>query len=241
MSSSLETPVEDRSTIKQNFMLRVRKDIIGALFVAISLFIAAGRLDWRIGWVYIGMYFLGLIVNWTVMISKNPELYAARAKLTREDTKTWDKVFVSVFGPLLLIIMAVIGLDAGRFGWSVVPAWIQTLSIALFVIGWGFSLWAMAVNKHFETSVRIQEDRGHKTITTGPYAIVRHPGYTGILLVYAVSPTFLGSWWGLIPAGLLAVGFMWRTAMEDQTLHEELPDYPAYAQKVRYRLLPGIW
>jgi protein-S-isoprenylcysteine O-methyltransferase Ste14 len=89
--------------------------------------------------------------------------------------------------------------------------------------------------------VRIQEDRGHKAVTSGPYAIVRHPGYVGMILLFGITPTFLGSWWGLIPSGLMIAIFVFRTAMEDKTLHEELPDYRAYAEKVRYRLLPGIW
>ena len=124
---------------------------------------------------------------------------------------------------------------------STVPAWVQALSITLFILAWLFSLWALVSNEYFETSVRIQEDRSHKTVTGGPYAIVRHPGYVGVILVYATTPPFLGSWWGLIPSAVLTLGFILRTAWEDRTLLEELPDYPAYARKVRYRLLPGVW
>jgi protein-S-isoprenylcysteine O-methyltransferase Ste14 len=188
-----------------------------------------------------GLYFLGIILNLVVMTAKNPELYAIRSEITQEDTKQWDKVFTSLYGPMLLLLMAVIGLDAGRYGWSSVPTWLQMVSIGLFIAGWLFSLWAMVANKHFETSVRIQEERGHETVTSGPYAIVRHPGYAGIVLLYAITPMFMGSWWGLIPTALLVGAFVYRTAMEDRTLHEELPDYPAYAEKVRYRLVPGVW
>jgi protein-S-isoprenylcysteine O-methyltransferase Ste14 len=221
--------------------VRVRKDFIGTTLVGISLFAAAGRLDWAMGWVYMGLNFLGLIVNMIVLVSKNPEVLAARAEITQEDTKKWDRVFTAAYGPMLLIIAAVCGLDAGRFGWSTVPAWVQALSIALFIMAWTFSLWALVSNKYFETSVRIQDDRAHKTVTSGPYAIVRHPGYVGVILVYAATPPFLGSWWGLIPSAVLTLAFVLRTAWEDRTLLEELPDYPAYARKVRYRLLPGVW
>ena len=241
MSTLSEKSSNETKTMKQNIILRARKDIIGTTISGIVLFLAAGRLDWAIGWVYIGANYLGLIANFIFMVSKNPEAYAARAQITQEDTKGWDKVFTSLYGPLLLIIMAVSGLDAGRHHWSIVPAWLQILSIVLFILAWAFALWAMVSNKHFETSVRIQGDRGHKTVTSGPYAIVRHPGYAGILLVYAVTPLFLGSWWGLIPASMLTVGFILRTAAEDQALLEELPDYPAYAEQVRFRLVPGIW
>ena len=99
----------------------------------------------------------------------------------------------------------------------------------------------MVSNKYFEGSVRIQEERGHETVTSGPYMIVRHPGYVAFSILYIATPLFLGSWWGLIPAGLMAMGFIYRTAREDRTLLEELSGYPAYAEQVRFRLLPGIW
>jgi protein-S-isoprenylcysteine O-methyltransferase Ste14 len=137
--------------------------------------------------------------------------------------------------------MALAGLDAGRNGWSVMPSWVQILGIALFLIAWFFSTWSMVSNKFFEGTVRIQKDRGHKTVTSGPYAIIRHPGYAAFILLYFATSLLLGSWWGLIPAGIIAALFVLRTANEDRTLFEELPDYPAYTQQVRNRLLPGVW
>ena len=237
-SDKIETKLR---TQKENIRIRIRKDLIGTLFISVVLLAAAGRLDWTIAWIYIAINFFGLVLNWALLAAKNPQVFAARADITREDTKPWDKTFNALYGPLLLLIMAVTGLDAGRYVWSVVPSWVQWLSIGLFIVGWGFSLWALVTNPHFETSVRIQEDRGHTTVTSGPYAIVRHPGYTGVALLYAVSPMFLGSWWGLIPSALLTAAFIFRTAKEDQTLSEELPGYREYTHKVRYRLLPGIW
>lgn len=241
MSLSAEKTETELRTQKENIRIRIRKDLIGTIFISVVLLAASARLDWTIAWVYIALNFLGLVVNWIFLAAKNPELFAARADITKKDTKPWDKIFNALFGPLLLVIMAVSGLDAGRFGWSVVPEWVQWLSIGLFIFGWGFSLWAMVSNRYFETSVRIQKDRGHTTVTNGPYAVVRHPGYTGVALLYAVSPMFLGSWWGLIPAALLTAAFIFRTAKEDQTLIQELPGYREYSRRVRYRLLPGVW
>ena len=227
--------------MRQNITQRVLKDLFGTLVAGIALFLAAGRINWLIGWVYMGANFLGILVNVVVLTSTNPEMYAARAQITKEDTKAWDRAFTAAFGPMLLVIMVVSGLDAGRFGWSVVPAWVPIVGIALFVLAWIFALWAMASNKYFETSVRIQTDRGHTAVSSGPYALVRHPGYVGMILVYVSTPLFLASWWGLIPSAVLAVAFFLRTAKEDETLLEELPGYRAYSEQTRYRMLPGVW
>ena len=227
--------------MKKAIIQRGVQVFIVTLLMGVFLFLAAGRLDWTVGWVYVGLNFFGLIVNMIFMVSKNPEVIAARAQPSKEDTEKWDRVFTAIFGPMPFVIMVVAGLDAGRYGWSFVPTWVQWLGAALFIIAWMLSSWAMVSNKYFEPSVRIQEDRGQQTVTTGPYAIVRHPGYVAFSILYLATSLFLGSWWGLVPAGLMAMGFVYRTAREDQTLLKELPDYPAYAQKVRYRLLPGIW
>jgi protein-S-isoprenylcysteine O-methyltransferase Ste14 len=97
------------------------------------------------------------------------------------------------------------------------------------------------VNKFFEPTVRIQTDRGHRVIDTGPYAIVRHPGYAFGSGFFLGMPSALGSYWALIPAALVCPLLVLRTIWEDQTLREELPGYKEYAQRVRYRLIPGVW
>jgi protein-S-isoprenylcysteine O-methyltransferase Ste14 len=99
----------------------------------------------------------------------------------------------------------------------------------------------MAANPFFETTVRIQDETGHQTVSSGPYSIVRHPGYVAFILTYLATPLMLDSLWGLVPAGIVLILFILRTAREDQTLHDELPGYPDYTKKVRYRLFPGIW
>ena len=99
----------------------------------------------------------------------------------------------------------------------------------------------MISNAYFTTTVRIQDERGHQVVSSGPYRFVRHPGYSGWGLGYLVTPPLLGSLWGLIAAGSICIAFVIRTAMEDRTLQEELPGYQEYAQRVRFRLIPGIW
>jgi protein-S-isoprenylcysteine O-methyltransferase Ste14 len=241
MSTPPETQVKDSAVRMKDMLARGGQVVTGVLLIGIVLFMAAGRLDWTMGWVYVGLHFFGLIVNMIFLLTKNPEVIAARAQMPSEETPLFDKIFMVVYTVSLLAIMAVSGLDAGRYGWSIMPIWLQILSVALFILAWLTSLWAMVANKYFETTVRIQVDRGHKTISSGPYGIVRHPGYLSFILMYGITPTLLGSWWGLIPAAILVVGFILRTAREDQTLLENLPDYPAYVQKVRYRLFPGVW
>jgi len=106
----------------------------------------------------------------------------------------------------------------------------STITIALF-----------AVNTFFSRVVRIQAGRGHRVVTTGPYRYVRHPGYAANVLAWPGTALALGSWWAMLPAVGIVLVYILRTALEDRTLHEELPGYAKYAQRVHYRLLPGIW
>jgi protein-S-isoprenylcysteine O-methyltransferase Ste14 len=135
----------------------------------------------------------------------------------------------------------VAGLDA-RFGWSPEYALaIHLVALVLAPLGQCLFSWAMASNKFFSRAVRIQMDRGHAVETGGPYQYVRHPGYVGMIISMLATPLVLGSLWALIPAGLASGLYIVRTALEDQTLQEELEGYKAYAQHVRCRLLPRVW
>ena len=133
---------------------------------------------------------------------------------------------------------ALIGLMGGVAG--TIGGWL--LGLGLYVCFLVVLTWCMVVNPHFEKSVRIQEDRGHKVIDRGPYGMVRHPGYVATMLGFIfATPLLLGSWWAFIPAFVTVVCLVARTALEDRTLLDELPGYAAYARRVRYRLVPGIW
>jgi protein-S-isoprenylcysteine O-methyltransferase Ste14 len=170
----------------------------------------------------------------------NPELYAARINPHR-GTKAWDKILIGFVIPAMLAIFFVAALDDGRFHWYPVPWWACLLGYALLLMGLAIVTWAETVNKFFEPTVRIQSERGHRVIDTGPYAIVRHPGYFGGLNLFLGIALCLGSLWALIPAGLVSALLVVRTRWEDQTLQAELPGYKEYAQKVRYKLIPGAW
>lgn len=158
-----------------------------------------------------------------------------------ENVKRWDQVIMAIYSVILLVLLVVASLDAGRMGWSQVP-------LVVRVLGWlglGVALvliWrVMAENTYLSERVRIQEERGHQVVTTGPYQYVRHPMYVGIIIAMLSVPLALGSWWALIPAVSIVALFIVRTALEDYTLYEELPGYQEYTRHVRYRLLPGIW
>jgi protein-S-isoprenylcysteine O-methyltransferase Ste14 len=135
----------------------------------------------------------------------------------------------------------VAGLDVLVYHWSPVPPWTWGLGLGLFVLGDVPVLWSLVENPYLERIVRIQEERGHKVITTGPYRFVRHPMYVGVFLMIVAWPLLLGSLWALVPAAGMIALMVYRTAAEDRMLLEELPGYQDFASKTRYRLLPGVW
>ena len=211
-----------------------------ALWIA-TLFGAAGRLDWIRGWIYVAIYLGSMAILGIVVRRMNPAVIEARAKWLRKDTKAFDKVFLPVFILLTFIQLVVAGLDAVRFHWSSMPSGLLYPGVLLLLAGIALMGWVMTVNPHAETTVRIQTERGHRVITSGPYRFVRHPMYTGAILLYVATPLALGSLWALVVGAAIVLAFFWRTVLEDRTLHAELPGYEEYAARTRYRLIPGIW
>lgn len=213
------------------------------LLTPLALLGSAGRLDWVVGWVYVGMVVIFTLASRLVVLRISPDLLAERAQsLEAKDVKSWDKrlvPFVAVFGPLAMLIVA--GLDQ-RNSWSppVTPA-AQMIALAVIVLGYLFGTWAMAVNRFFSAFVRIQRDRSHVTVMVGPYRFVRHPAYASSIAVNLALPIMLDSLWALVPGILTSLLVIVRTALEDKTLAEELEGYKDYIVRVRYRLLPGVW
>jgi protein-S-isoprenylcysteine O-methyltransferase Ste14 len=177
------------------------------------------------------------------MLIKNPDLVRERAQATqRDDVKAWDKILLpatAIYGPLTSWIIA--GLDE-RFAWTPdLPDYIQIVAFCVIFTGDMLGIWAMLVNRFFSSHVRIQTDRGHAVVSTGPYRVVRHPGYAGAILAWIAAPVFFSSYWVAIPSIIVIAFTIIRTALEDRTLQEELPGYTQYAESVRYRLVPGLW
>ncbi len=210
------------------------------LFVsAVCLFASAGTLDWPAAWFFLGLTALVFLFGLLVI---DPELVRQRAG-AEHGLKAWDlPLSTAMFVFLMLAPLAFAGLDVKRWQWSrALPGALQDAGVVCFIAGNAFGLWAARVNRFLVKFVRIQRDRGHHVISTGPYAYVRHPAYLGGIVGYGGVPLILGSRWALLPFGLGALLLAVRTFLEDQMLQAELEGYRAYCQKVRWRLVPGVW
>jgi protein-S-isoprenylcysteine O-methyltransferase Ste14 len=211
--------------------------------LAAIFFGAAGTTAWPRAWLYYGGLLAYLVVSMVVMFLLVPgvaEVVNERGKV-KKDVKLWDKVFALVYLASYLAMPAVAGLDVGRWRGPTIPfAW-AVPAFAVTLLANVFAQWALVANKHAETGVRIQEDRGHSVVSTGPYRFVRHPLYVGMIVTQLVYPLAVGSVWSCVPAALTAALFVWRTAREDRTLRQELAGYEEYTRRTRHRLLPGVW
>lgn len=217
--------------------LILRTGVVVALVGAV-LFGAAGRVDLPFFWTYLAV--LGLCAAF-MLLTVSPELLAERHKPAGrgQDNLTLLRIAAAF---IFLSQWIVAGLDVGRFHWSdTVPAALRAVGLAAFVAVFAVWYWAMRANPFFSAAVRIQRDRGHKVVSSGPYRFVRHPGYAALVLLGWGGPLALGSWWALVSQVVPVVLFVRRAALEDRMLTEELEGYAAYAAVVRYRFLPGIW
>ena len=208
----------------------------------IVFFISAGHIRIPRAWVFFGVTFVYLTASAVFLDRFNPELMEQRLKMKREGSKSWDEILMRVNNLMVLLIVPVVaGLDIGRFHWSSLSVHYAVVGFVLYVLGSVLINWAMIVNPYFEPTVRIQKDRGHQVITTGPYKFVRHPGYlSGVLWTLSI-PLIIGSLFAFIPAAVYALLTMIRTSLEDRTLLKELKGYSEYAKRVEYRLFPRIW
>jgi protein-S-isoprenylcysteine O-methyltransferase Ste14 len=210
-----------------------------ALLLAV-LFIPAGSFRWPQAWVFLAFYLSA--VGWFFVRTKrkDPDLLKERIS-PQKNVKAWDKTILRVYSLFLTALPIVAGVDAVRFRWSHVPLGLNVLGFAGLVLTMLLAFWATRENTFASAVVRIQTDRGHRVCSTGPYAHIRHPMYVGVILMAVCLPMALGSLFAFIPAVIIVGLFILRTALEDKTLKEELPGYREYAQKVRFRLIPGVW
>jgi protein-S-isoprenylcysteine O-methyltransferase Ste14 len=205
------------------------------------LFVPAGTLHWLAAWVFLAtLAVIGLLGGWW-LARTDPALLAERMRpLMRAEQPAADKKFIVVFGLTALIWLVAIGLDTRRQAFGV-PIALQAIGFAMMIGSSVFIMWVLHENSFASVVVRLQTERGHRVVSAGPYAWVRHPMYSGIILLLVGSSLLLGSWWGVAISPLFAVLLAVRAGIEERALIAGLPDYAGYAARVRYRLAPGLW
>jgi len=214
--------------------------VLSALVFAALIFWPAGRLDWPAGWLCLAAMVIGFSAVTAHVAAVTPSLIRRRAKIGA-GTPWWDRLLVPIFQLAFVAVLVVGGLDAGRHPENALPVWSRGIGLLAMIAAMLLLGWAMGQNPHFEATVRIQSDRQHRVITSGPYRIVRHPGYSaGILLLLAMA-LVLGSAWAIVPALLGSAGLVVRTVLEEAFLSERLDGYRDYLCRTRFRLIPRVW
>lgn len=214
------------------------------VFFAVALLWPAGTWYWWEAWVVIALWAVWGFIMTVYLLKNDPALLKERLKFVpiHQEQKSWDKIIMLIFFITGIGLYLVPGFDVVRFSWSEpLPLWLRIVAIVILIPCFVLLGWVMRENTYLSQVVKIDEARGHQVITTGPYALVRHPMYTVAIVLFFALPIALGSRYALLLAIILTVLLVIRTYLEDRTLHKELDGYVEYAQKTRYRLLPGIW
>jgi protein-S-isoprenylcysteine O-methyltransferase Ste14 len=220
----------------------VRQSLVGLAIMLVLLFVPAGTLAWPAAWIFLLEFALASILITRWLLRHNPALLEERMKpLIQRDQKPWDKALMAAFLFLWCAWFVVMSLDAARFRWSMVPLWLQVLGVLAVAVAMYIMFLIMRTNSFAAPVVKIQAERGHRVISDGPYATVRHPMYGGAVLLILGIPLLLGSWWGLALSPVIILLLAVRAVMEERTLMAELPGYTDYVARVRYRLVPMVW
>jgi protein-S-isoprenylcysteine O-methyltransferase Ste14 len=239
----MSTSADNQEVVKAASTRQWVRVAVVYLLIPLLLLVCGGDIDWWQGWLYSLMIFAAGLGGRIWAEQRHPGLMAERQNIENiQNAKAWDKVLaplmaVSVGFPMVIVA----GLDH-RYNWSPeLPRWLMVFGFIWISLGYAFAAWALAENRFFSSVVRIQTDRGHVVCDSGPYRFVRHPGYAGNIPPLFGIVLALNSVWALIPAAIACTITVMRTELEDQTLQDELPGYRGYAQRVRYRLVPGIY
>lgn len=210
--------------------------------MALLLFLPAGTWGWPQAWAFVAIFVLGSTAFGAWMYRSDPGLLAERVgPLIRPGQPLWDKVFLSVFLALWFVWLAGMALDAQRWRLSEVPAWLNVIGGILMIAGFAATTRVLRENTFAAPVIRVQREREQHVIDTGPYAVVRHPMYATAILYLLGIPLLLGSWYGLIGTIIIACGMAWRCVREERALARDLFGYAEYMNRVRYRLMPGVW
>jgi protein-S-isoprenylcysteine O-methyltransferase Ste14 len=228
--------------IRVNLAKLVVQTAVTELVLGLALFLPAGTLAWPAGWIFIGLMLGISVVESVWLIRYNPGLMNERMSgLGRKDQESWDRTLIRITAIVFVAWLVLMGLDAVRFRWSRMPLAVQVLGGLIFVVSFRIFHSTFRENTFLSPAVRIQTDRAHTVVSTGPYARVRHPMYAGFVLFAVGAPLLLGSWYG-VPGALVLIAIVARRAvLEERVLRERLPGYSDYAERVRYRFVPGVW
>ena len=209
---------------------------LGIPFIALIILLPAGTWNYWQGWMFLTTLLLPMLVSTVYLFKNDPALLERRLRM-REKESAQQKI-IGVLAIYFLIAFTLPGFDV-RFGWSSVPPLVSILADGLVFAGYMITFWVLTVNSYLSRTVEV--DAGQKVVSTGPYGLVRHPMYAGVIVMYLASPLALGSYWAILPAALVIPLLTARIINEEQVLLRDLPGYAEYRQKVKYRLLPGIW
>jgi protein-S-isoprenylcysteine O-methyltransferase Ste14 len=235
---------KENSAISQDKVLlrAILRVLLFLIFSGVTFFGSYGSLSWGRSWLLLGIWvvYYALLYTWGRKV--NPEVVLERASTgVHSPNPQWDRNILKSYLVISVMMNVTAGLDAGRFGWSEVPAWLVWSMLVFAMLANLVPLWIVLSNPFASSVVRIQAERSHQVVTNGPYAYIRHPMYFCSLLYAFSYPLFLGSYWALIPGALIAALMIARTHLEDEFLQENLDGYKEYTEQVRWRLLPGIW
>ncbi len=225
--------------------IRLRTIVMLLIFITIIPFLPlliTGRWNWWEAWAYAILNIGGFAISRFLAARRHPDIIVERAQfLQHKDTKKWDKILAPLVGLGGGLIPLMAGLNV-RFEFSpVFNIHHKTIALVFIIAGFIVSSWALIENRFFSGTVRIQTDRGQCVVSSGPYRLVRHPGYSGALLAYLFTPVLLDAPWAFIPVAFIVIILAIRTQLEDSVLQNELTGYREYAQTTRYRLIPGLW
>jgi protein-S-isoprenylcysteine O-methyltransferase Ste14 len=210
-------------------------------FFALALFLPAGTITWLAGWIFLVLFFGFFVATNLWLLRYNPGLFQERMRLSRPNQQGWDKILY----PLLLVFslawLIFMSFDAARFHWSPVLIWLQVVGAAILLCSFYLLFITFRENSYLSTVVRIQTERGHAVVSTGPYHYVRHPMYAAIFIFVIGTALLLGSWYGVLLGLAFMIVLARRALLEERTLQKELHGYADYMEQVKYRLIPYIW
>jgi protein-S-isoprenylcysteine O-methyltransferase Ste14 len=221
------------------YIRAIRSTILGAIVMAVLIFLPAGTLNYWQGWVFFALFFVASSAIGIYLAIRNPALLERRMNVGPTAEKEKTQKIISFFALLGFIALLVSPALDHRFGWSPVPPYISLAGDALVALGFLLTFIVILENNYAASTIQIAE--GQKVISTGLYAYVRHPMYAGVLPLLAGMPLALGSWWGVFGLVIVVPAIIWRLLDEEKFLRQNLPGYTEYANKVKYRLIPFVY